>query len=422
MNNLTNEIVALDLFAGSGWGVACQRLGIVEYGVEIMPDAIATREANGMRTIYNDVWDGLAGRAEVPAYNLGIASPPCQTFSVAGQGAGRKALDDVLGLIADHAYALPGEGLRSRALELGLDDRTALVLTPLAHAFRDRPKYLAWEQVPAVLPVWEACAEVLRQIGYSVSVGILHAEQYGVPQTRKRAILVASSEREARLPEPTHSKFYNRTPEKMDPGLLPWVSMAEGLGWSPEEAPPGVYVHPVSNARRGVWPSDEPSPTIRGVNRPMPETYNGHDRDACSPGMAHSRLTIEESAALQTYPVGWGFTNRPALTVSNSVGRGLGGGSGARDTVRHAIRDDEFIRSVHAKDDSYAEATRITVDEAAKLQTYDPSPAFIFCGTKTNQFLQIGNAVPPLLAEAILGNLIPNDRESNVNEDFASAT
>lgn len=51
-------MIALDLFAGTGWGVACQ-LGIEEYGVEIMPEACATRAANGMITLYADVWTGL---------------------------------------------------------------------------------------------------------------------------------------------------------------------------------------------------------------------------------------------------------------------------------------------------------------------------------------------------------------------------
>jgi hypothetical protein len=54
------HIKALDLFAGTGWGVACQRIKIIkEKGVELMPEAVATREANGMETIYRDVWDGL---------------------------------------------------------------------------------------------------------------------------------------------------------------------------------------------------------------------------------------------------------------------------------------------------------------------------------------------------------------------------
>lgn len=530
MSQHPRKAVALDLFAGSGWGVACQWLGIEEHGVELMPEARATREANGMDTIYHDVWDGLSGVAEVPAYNLLIASPPCQTFSLAGKGSGRAALDDVLSLIAEGAYTLPGDGLRQLAKSRGLDDRTALVLSPLAQAYRDRPELIAFEQVPTVLPVWEACAEVLRLLGYSVATGNVYAEQYGVPQTRKRAILLARRDgREAKLPTPTHSRYYSRTPEKLDEGVLPWVSMAEALGWTGSDAtrftqnnklahqahrplntpaptvtaghdsgnrgfidgedfrvatpdevatlqtyPSGIYVHPLSNGRRGVWSTDEPAPTIRGVNRPMPATYKGHERDACAPADAHKRLSADEAATLQTYPISlvgfprradsadsveingeqyrardlrasdqpsqtitekarswsefaedgtrrpistdeaaaiqtypstaWGFTNRPAVTAGNAVGRGLGGGSGAFNTVKSAIADGTFIPSIHAKSDAYAEVTRITVEEAGVIQSYERP--FKFAGTKTKQFLQIGNAVPPVLAHAILSELL----------------
>ena len=67
---------------------------------------------------------------------------------------------------------------------------------------------------------------------------------------------------------------------------------------------------------------------------------------------------------------GWGFTNRPAVVVGNAVGRGLIGGSGAKATVVSAIEDGSFIPSVHGKDNSYAEVTRITVEEAGILQGF----------------------------------------------------
>lgn len=393
----TAHIKALDLFAGTGWGVACQRLGIKEAGVEIMPEAVATRTANGMETIYNDVWDGLQLTAEqhreqYGSYGLLIASPPCQTFSLAGKGAGRAAMDEVLEAIELHAYK-DADALFLFGVQR--DMRTALVLTPLAYVWRDRPRLVAFEQVPTVLPVWEACAEVMREWGYEVKVEVLNAEQYGVPQTRKRAILVARRGGPVDLPTPTHSRYYSRTPDKLDPGVKKWVSMADALGW--------------------------------------------------------------------------GFTNRTAVTVGNAVGRGLIGGSGAKESVVRAIQDGSFVSSPHGDGSDYANQTRITVQEAAALQTYpthlaasgttcqvvdprpvtspaptitgagnaewgtrptravgakdrDPNgrgvtpneaatiqtyePPFVWCGTKTKQFLQIGNAVPPLLAEHILAALI----------------
>lgn len=397
---------ALDLFAGTGWGVACQRIGIKEYGVEIMPEACATREANGMETVYNDVWDGLAGKAVYPEYDLLISSPPCQTFSTAGKGAGREALDDVLGLIAEAAYKLPGAGLREIASERGLDDRTALVLSPLAHVWRDKPKYVAWEQVPAVLPVWEACAKVMREWGYSVDTAVLHAEQYGVPQTRKRAILVARLEGEVKLPKPTHSKYYSRTPEKLDEGVLPWVSMAEALGWGAIDQPshtivggsahgPDRYASGGNAVRKAL---DAKIGTTQRIDK-SDQTVTSKNTEFTQ------RFDVADVAALQTYPTtAWGYTNRPAMTVVNSVGRGLGGGSGAQGQIKKAIETGDFIPSIHAKSDAYAEATRITVPEAGVLQSYERP--FVWCGTKTKQFLQIGNAVPPLLAEVILRSLL----------------
>lgn len=301
-----------------------------------MNAVIATRQHNGMDTAYFDVWDGLVGEFgyKYIEHDLLIASPPCQTFSMAGKGSGRDALDKVLMLILEEAYKRPAE-LMAFGTEDGIDPRTALVLSPLAHVWRDRPVYVTFEQVPPVLPIWEACAAEMRKWGYSVWVGYLHAEQYGVPQTRKRAILIARRDgMDAHPPKPTHSRYYPKDPTHLDAGVEKWVSMAEALGW--------------------------------GVTN---------------------------------YQKGWGFTERPAVTVGNAVGRGLIGGQGAKDSVVAAIEAGSFIPSVHALDDSYAEQTRIPPTEAGLLQSY---PLFEFQGTKTQQFLQIGNAVPPLLAYAIL--------------------
>lgn len=393
---------ALDLFAGTGWGVACQRLGIDEEGVEIMPEAIASRNAAGMRTVWHDVWDGLESTTPLD-HDLQIASPPCQTFSAAGAGAGRAALDTVLGLIGTGAHHRLAD---LRAFGESHDPRTALVLTPLAHAVRDTPRLIVWEQVPPVLPVWEAAAVKLREIGYSVVTGIVNAEQYGVPQTRRRAILVARWDAEAKLPTPTHSRYYSRDPKRLDDGVKPWVSMAEALGWdvTPGEATVRTSMGtPKIDDRNGsheLDPATRPAHTITSksdsvsitavkvMGAGMVERHGERrGRDATEPA-----FSIRASAGGME-PGGFvfrrrGLTDRPSPTIT-----GGGTEAGGAEPIAKLAR----YTSLPGWE---GDTRRLAAEEAAVLQSYPAD--FPFQGTKTKRFLQIGNAVPPLLAEAIL--------------------
>ncbi|MEO2133350.1 DNA cytosine methyltransferase [Microbacterium sp.] len=370
-----------------------------------------------MPTIYRDVWDGLLPRtflsadalAVLDAYNLLIASPPCQTFSTAGKGAGRKALEDVLGLIRSRAWALPDDGLRRAAEKAGLDDRTALVLTPLAYVYRDKPRYIALEQVPTVLPVWEAIATVLRdEFGYSVATGIVNAEQHGVPQTRRRAILVARRDGGvARLPQPTHSRFYPRDPQRLDEGVAKWVSMAEALGWVDVAAEVRARVNDQSGTPYDAeWPAKRPALTVAGRDLvPHPgataNRFNGSTKSR-NDGI---RLSAEELAAVQSYPTDFvGFARlddgRPGGSIT------LGGMGYRRRDFRPSHHPAPTVTEKARSWQRHAgnEAMPLGADKVGALQTF-PSP-FPFQGTKTKQFLQIGNAVPPLLAEAILRTFI----------------
>jgi DNA (cytosine-5)-methyltransferase 1 len=419
-----------------------------------MPEAVATRTANGMETIYNDVWDGLKLTAEqhrdqYGSYGLLIASPPCQTFSLAGKGAGRAALDEVLEAIELHAYKDADALLQFGEAH---DMRTALVLSPLAYVWRDRPRLVAMEQVPTVLPVWEACAEVMREWGYDVKVEVLNAEQYGVPQTRKRAILVARRNGEVNLPQPTHSRYYSRTPDKLDKGVQKWVSMAEALGW------------------RGLETRTAPTITGGGTEAGGAEPIaKFHERYTTAPGWVGSteRLTTDEAAALQSYPTGAAknmgrgmverYGNRPgraidqpAFTLRASAGGTEPGGfiwDNGNGTTRKLEAEEasalqsypthiaasgtscqvvdprpvthpaptitgagnaEFgnrpTRRAVGPGDRDPSGRPLMPAETAVLQTYERP--FVWCGTKTKKFLQIGNAVPPLLAEHILAALV----------------
>lgn len=390
-----SDQVALDLFAGTGWGVACQWLGVKEKGVEIMPEAIATRDCNGMETVYEDAWE--SDKAREIRHTTEIASPPCQTFSPAGKGTGRKALDQVVSLIHAQAYLdIPYLQMMAAAFE---DERTGLVLAPMHYAARYLPTYIAWEQVPTVLPVWEECAVELRELGYSVWTGYIHSEQYGVPQTRKRAYLIARRDgKEAKPPTPTHSRYYSHDPARLDPGVEKWVSMAEALG-------------------RGL--DSRPSPTVTGggteTGGAEPIAKLARYTESTDWRGSTSRLSVDEAASLQSYPVDWGFTDRPAPTVT---GHGLATRhpTGQQRIFLNAIEEGKFIfrppfdeesaRKAHEGSLStqiVGDAVNMTPEEALILQSYPRG--FEFKGSRGKQFLQVGNAVPPLVAKAVLEEL-----------------
>ncbi len=203
-------------------------LGLSALGIEIDRWACETATAAGHERLQADVAELDPLRFE-PVWGL-VGSPPCQAYSTAGKGLGR--LDKPLLIACAHELAA-GEDSRKAWREGCRDTRSLLTVEPLRYALALRPRWIALEQVPAVLELWSLFAGLLGACGYETAAGILSAERYGVPQTRRRAFLIASRDGPVSLPEPTHRSYNARRPGVPDDerDLLPWVSMAEALGW-----------------------------------------------------------------------------------------------------------------------------------------------------------------------------------------------
>ena len=386
-----SAIDTLDLYAGpGGWSVAAAALGLREVGIELDPWACATRTAAGHLTVRADVSTLDVARMAGRVRGL-IGSPPCGPFSAAGKGEGvddmpliHRALDDLAA----------GRDTRAQLAAACSDPRTPLVVEPLRYALAIRPEWIALEQVPAVLPLWRHMARILRAVGYSAWAGILNAADYGVPQTRQRAILIASRLRAVTPPEPTHAKAAE--PESLfGPGRRRWVSMAEALGWGATDRPV-----PTVTAGGGNTGGAEPFPT-----RAREILAAERDRGAWSARMyvdlgaggfakGYERGIEEPSPTIRLQTQSWVLRNG---TQANACARPLDQPAG---TLFFGHPGHVVALVPEEQGSGGPDPVRITVQEAAILQSFDAD--YPWQGTKTKRFEQVGNAVPPLLALHVL--------------------
>ena len=363
------HLSVLDLFAGAG-GFSLGAHAITDYvwGIELDADAVATQKAYGM----------LSDRADISTLDphhyadqrLHIhASPPCQSFSVAGKGDGRKHLE-ALGRAA-YYIIIRGEHFEDLS---EVPEGSLLVLEPARWIHALRPDSISMEQVRSVLPIWESYAAGLKVLGYQTWTALLYSEQYGVPQTRTRAWLGASLHREVEAPAPTHSRYHVRNPAKLDAGLLPWVSMAEALGW-------------------GMTKRGSHTVTAGGTSTGGAEPFGNGARQQ----MAKHEERGDWSGGLVGFP-------------RRTDGRGA---VTAIDGIDYRARDfrqgDQPAFGLTSKSQYWTHragttSRRVTVEEAGVLQGFPDD--FPWQGSKTSQFRQVGNAVNPAVAEVVLRSVL----------------
>lgn len=312
--------LVVETFAGPGGfseGLKLAGFAGTAVGYEIDGDACSSATAAGHKRLEADVTvvrlETLAGHVDGK-----IGSPPCPPWSQSGRRLG--PLDRPAVLRRIDAFAA---GRSPEVVEWN-DPRSLLCAEPMRWSAALNPRWIALEQVPGALPLWRHIGGHLETMGYSVATGVLRSEEFGVPQTRKRAVLVARLDGVAVLPSPTHRRYVNGVAQhEGDPRLLPWVSMRDAIGWGLTDRP--------------AW-----TVTAGGTDTGGAEVFGN---SKCRARLGGRRPTHQEAAVLQGFRPGYPFMGETKGSVSRQIGNAVPPLLGAA-VLRQFIEPAKFLERV----------------------------------------------------------------------------
>jgi DNA (cytosine-5)-methyltransferase 1 len=262
------KMKTIDLFCGCG-GLS---LGFQNAGFDIVAaydnwrPAVDVYRMNFKHPIYEQDLADEQTQADIKnlSPDIIIGGPPCQDFSSAGH----------------------------RNVNLG---RAILTTTYCDIITTVRPQYFLMENVPEITKkdILTEVLERFKNAGYGLSSTILDASLCGVPQSRKRYVLVGClGEKDGFLQNFLEAHLAN-APMTMRQ-YFDKIGYDFGVDY--------YFRVPRSYNRRGVFSIDEPCQTIRGVDRPIPSGYKGHPSDPVEIGPKVRALTVLERSYIQTFP------------------------------------------------------------------------------------------------------------------------
>ncbi len=353
----------VDLFAGVGglsYGLTSRSEFEIIAANEIDPEIAKAYELNhpkvrmlvcGIEELSEGVLiDALKGRH----LDMVVGGPPCQSYSTAG----KRQMDGRANLFYEYK-------------------RVLTILQPRAFIFENVRGLLSMEEGK----LFQKIRDEFKSIGYDVKYKLLDAADYGVPQHRERVILVGfKGVNHFVFPRPTHGN---------DVGLKPWVTLGDALGDLPPiksgaaayeywTAPQNEYQR-IMRKNSGISLTEYVSPKNgEHIIKIMESLKEGQDKFDLP---EHIR---PQGGFANTYGKLW--WDRPAGTVTRNFGT------------------PSSARCIHPRD-----SRALSIREGARLQSFPDD--YKFYGTDGKKRLEIGNAVPPLLAAALAEPMLQALRE-----------
>jgi len=325
----TKNLTAIDLFSGAG-GLS---LGLdsagwdVKAALEFNETAIETHALNmpGVEHLCEDV--RTVNFKQFKGIDLVAGGPPCQPFSVSGK-------------------------------QLGSNDTRDMIPEFIRAVKEAKPKAFLMENVAGLttqkfMPYLEAQLEELSKLKYNIKWVVLNAADYGVPQKRLRLFIIGTAKSyDFDFPNPTHG-----TDE------TPYITVKEALKGTPRDTPNTAKVVYAKN------PILRKSPfagmLLNGKGRPLNMNGVSHTIPATAGG--NRTHILDPKGVLKKYHV-------------------------------------HLLKGGKPRTGEVEGCKRLTVKQSARLQTFPDW--FEFTGRRSQQYTQIGNAVPPTLASAVATELL----------------
>lgn len=352
----------LDLFCGiGGLTLGLQRAGFTSVGgVDHWEDALATFSANlDVPSLRADLKEVELSEIETALkinrsdIDVVVGGPPCQGFSTVGK---RESSDP-----------------RNTLWKHFVDLVSAI-----------RPAYVLIENVEGLVvmdrgQVVNGIISAFGEIGYRMKARLLISANYGVPQLRKRVVFLGWLDG---LCEPSHPS----------PLVQPHVTVGEAIFDLPELAPgesAGRYTR-------------EPLTPYQAARRGLTAILSNHEAAKHPDSLVEVLRHIPDGGNRRSIPDNLqpksGFHNSYARLASDKPAI----------AVTSNMRKPSSARATHPK-----QHRGLTVREGLRLQSFDDS--FVPVGSRTAQYLQVGNAVPPLLAQAVGESLMAAWRQNSAS-------
>ncbi len=358
------KLKVIDLFSGVGglsYGFAHNDNFEIIAANEILPNMAKAYSLNHptVKVYIEDIKNfGLAKverdlGSKAQAIDIVIGGPPCQAYSTVG----KRLMDDPRGKLFQEYYRVLKEF---------------------------KPKLFLFENVKGLLSMQDkellkAIISLFESLGYKVKYQLLNAVDYGVPQIRERIIIIGSKfKKEVEYPQATHHSLNEET-NLFKNTLSPYLTLEQAIGDLP-------FIK--TNEKSSEY-ADQPQNEFQKLMRKnAPEKLMDHNSPKNNEKLVKIMALLPDGGTPEDLPEDLrptsGFKNtycrlwwkRPSTTITRNLGT------------------PSSSRCIHPK-----VPRPLTTREGARIQCFPDD--YQFYGSRADRNLQIGNAVPTFLSNAI---------------------